>query len=67
MIYLIAALLAGVGALNWGAREYLDTDLLTETLGLTTGSGEYSLIIGAIALGGALTIYAEIYWYTERQ
>lgn len=63
ILYLLAALVAGIGALNWGAREYLDTDLLVDTLGIDTGTGTYSLLLGVIGIAGLLTIYGEVWWY----
>jgi uncharacterized membrane protein YuzA (DUF378 family) len=64
-LYLLATILAGAGALNWGAREFLDTDLLTETLQLDPTGTTYTVVVGAIAAGGILTLYSEFWWSSQ--
>ena len=52
---MLTAIIASLGAINWGAVEFADVDLLTETLAL---SGDvYAGTIAAIAIAGGVTLY----------
>jgi len=45
----------GIAAANWGAKEALDTNLVTDTLGLA--AGDAGLVYLAIGLSGILGLY----------
>jgi uncharacterized membrane protein YuzA (DUF378 family) len=61
-IYVLAGLLAAIGAVNWGLREFVDYDILTDLLALSPGSTEYQIVVAAIAGGGLLALYASSFW-----
>jgi len=62
LLQIVALLVAGLGALNWGLKEAMDTDLLVE-IGLTGSNlGLAYLAVGAagaIVLVDLLTIISE--------
>ena len=45
----------GIAAANWGATEALDTNLVTDTLGLA--AGDAGMVYLAIGLSGILGLY----------
>ena len=45
----------GIAAANWGATEALDTNLVTDTLGLA--AGDAGMVYLAIGLSGVLGLY----------
>lgn len=51
----IAVVIASIGGLNWGFKEFLDTDVLIDTLGMTGDA--YMLVIGLITAASLLAIY----------
>jgi uncharacterized membrane protein YuzA (DUF378 family) len=54
-VQVVTALIASIGALNWLAVEFLDENLLVDTLGM---SGDpYSAIILIIGASGAVAAY----------
>lgn len=51
----VSKAIAGVGAFNWGIKEFADTDLLVDTLGL---SGDiYTAVIALITIAGAVVFW----------
>ena len=52
---IVFAVIASLGAINWGAVEFLNEDLLVDTLGLT--GDVYTAVIAVIAVAGALVLY----------
>jgi len=54
-LQLASALIAALGALNWAAVEFLDEDILVDTLGMT--GDPYTAIIAVIGAAGALVAY----------
>lgn len=55
LLHQAAWVVSSVGALNWGAMELLDTNLITDTLGLGTGTAGMIYIVVAVA--GLLSLY----------
>jgi uncharacterized membrane protein YuzA (DUF378 family) len=51
----IATVVASIGGLNWGFKEFADTDVLIDTLGMTGDA--YMLVIGLITAASVLAIY----------
>jgi uncharacterized membrane protein YuzA (DUF378 family) len=52
---IVLELIAAIAALNWALVEFLDTDLLVDTLGMSGDT--YSAVIAVIGVAGALTAY----------
>lgn len=65
MVDLIAGLLAAVGAINWGLDEFIDYNVLTDLLALSSGTTEYEVVVGVIALAGVFLLYSSLYFNTE--
>lgn len=55
LMRMVAIVIASLGAINWGAVEFAETDLLVDTLGLTGDT--YTAVVAVIAVGGALALY----------
>lgn len=54
-VQVVTALIASIGALNWLAVEFLEEDILVDTLGM---SGDpYSAVILLIGASGAVAAY----------
>ncbi len=51
----LAAVIASLGAINWAAVEFLQEDILVDTLGMT--GDPYTAVIAVIGAAGALTAY----------
>jgi len=59
---MVLTFVASLGAVNWLAVEFMDTDLLSDTLGM---SGDpYKLVIAVIGVAGAITLYNTGVWIT---
>ena len=52
---IVLEIIAAIAALNWAAVEFLDTDLLVDTLGMSGDT--YSAVIAVIGVAGGLTVY----------
>jgi uncharacterized membrane protein YuzA (DUF378 family) len=65
MLEIVAALLAAAGAINWALIEFMDTNLLTDTLSLAEGTQNYSIVVLAIGAAGVLQLYVSYYWFME--
>ena len=55
LIRKVAAVLASLGALNWGAVEFMNEDILVDTLNMSGDA--YTAFIALVAIGGAVTAY----------
>lgn len=54
LVQVAVLLVAGVGALNWGLVELSDTNLITDTLGLSASNTGLAYIV--IGLAGAILV-----------
>jgi uncharacterized membrane protein YuzA (DUF378 family) len=55
IINYVAWLLAAIGAINWGAEEALDINLVTDTLGLAASSAGIAYLV--IGIAGIVNLY----------
>jgi uncharacterized membrane protein YuzA (DUF378 family) len=52
---IVLEVIAAIAALNWAAVEFMDTDILVDTLGLSGDA--YTAVIAVIGIAGGLTAY----------
>jgi uncharacterized membrane protein YuzA (DUF378 family) len=52
---IVLEVIAAIAALNWALVEFMDTDLLVDTLGMSGDT--YSAVIAVIGVAGAVTVY----------
>lgn len=50
-----AAVVASIGALNWGAVEFLGEDIIVDTLGMSGDA--YTVVILVIFAAGVMTLW----------
>lgn len=58
MVQLLLALITALGAMNWAASEFLETDVLIDLAGL--GGSELQIAYGVIAAAAVVMLYNEL-------
>jgi uncharacterized membrane protein YuzA (DUF378 family) len=59
----VATLIVAVAAINWGTVEFFDTNILTDTAGLSGDT--LTIVYGVIAVLGVVVAYNYYAWYED--